>query len=229
MDIHIIAFDADDTLWANESYFQETERQYCDLLSEYLPARDVSRELFATEMCNIGIYGYGIKSFTLSMIETAIRISGGRIGSEEISRLIGFGKQLLDMPVVPLPGVNDLLEHLRGKYKLVVATKGDLLDQQRKLARSGLQEYFDHVEIMSEKGVEDYRRLLDNLNCRPEHFLMIGNSIKSDILPVVEIGGNAIHVPFHVTWSHEVVEKEMGNARFMMVDDVSEVADLLRN
>lgn len=226
-DIRTIAFDADDTLWINESHFQDIEAEYCKLLSCYMPAEELSKELFKTEMQNIGIYGYGIKSFTLSMIETALRVSDNKIDAESISRIIGYGKHLLEMPVELLPGVEDLLKILHGKYRLVVATKGDLLDQERKLNRSGLQDYFHHVEIMSDKRTSDYRKLLKQLNCLPQHFLMIGNSLKSDIIPVLETGGYAAHVPFHVTWAHETIEEELNHTHFIQLNKIKDVLEYL--
>ncbi len=224
----IIAFDADDTLWKNETFFQEIEKQYCKLLYGYLPASEVSAELFKTEMQNLRIYGYGIKSFTLSMIETALRITGYKADNVLISQIIDFGKELLYMPVEVLPGVEKVLKILYGKYKLVVATKGDLLDQERKLARSGLQQYFHHVEIMSDKCTEDYRKLMKTLNCRPDAFMMIGNSLKSDILPVVELGGSAVYIPFEVTWAHEQTSiEEMDNPNYYSIERIEEVLGLI--
>lgn len=224
----IIAFDADDTLWKNETLFQEIEEQYCKLLSGYHPAVEISAELFKTEMQNLRIYGYGIKSFTLSMIETALRITGYKVDNVLISQVIDFGKELLDMPVEILPGVEKVLCSLSEKYKLVVATKGDLLDQERKLARSGLQQYFHHVEIMSDKLVGDYRKLMKALDCAPDNFMMIGNSMKSDILPVLELGGSAVYVPFEVTWAHEQAGgEEMNNPKYYRIERIEQVLGLL--
>lgn len=226
--IKIIAFDADDTLWANESYFQETEAQYCRLLENYGTPEHISQQLLATEMRNIDIYGYGVKSFTLSMIETAIKISGRQINPYVIEQIIGYGKKLLNMPVEPLAGVVELLEKLKGKYKLVVATKGDLLDQQRKLEQSGLQDYFHHVEIMSEKNAQGYHKLLYYLGCTPETFMMVGNSLKSDILPVLEVGGYAAYVPFNVTWAFETVEEKITDNRFLKLNNLIELTQYVR-
>lgn len=225
--IKIIAFDADDTLWANESNFQEIEVEYCKLLADYLPAEELSKELFNTEMQNLSIYGFGIKSFTLSMIETALRVSANRISPQLIEQIIGFGKTLLNMPVELLPDVKNVLTTLNGKYKLIVVTKGDLLDQERKLQRSGLQKYFDHVEIMSDKQVQDYKRLLDQLACEPHEFLMIGNSMKSDILPVLEVGGYAAYIPFHITWAHEEVEEPVEHSNFTHLSRLTDILAFL--
>ena len=206
MDIKVIAFDADDTLWINEPYFQETERKFCELMEDYLPQHSVSQELFRTEMQNLSLYGYGIKGFMLSMVETALRVSNKTLNVDIIEKAIAFGKDLLEKPIEMLEGVEEVLQSLSGKYKLVVATKGDLLDQERKLKKSGIEHYFHHIEIMSDKQEADYKKLIKHLDIPPEQFLMIGNSIKSDILPVLAIGGHAVHVPYHTTWAHEKVE-----------------------
>lgn len=207
-DIKVIAFDADDTLWDNESFFQEIERYYTELLSKYGDAEKISAELFRTEMDNLEHYGYGVKGFTLSMLETALRISKGEVPADTLEMIILWGKLLLDMPIELLPDVVETLKALkeRDRYRLVVATKGDLLDQQRKLKRSGLADYFDHVEIMSDKTEKEYIKLMKTLQVSPEEFLMVGNSLKSDIQPVLAIGGYAVHVPFEVMWQHEVAE-----------------------
>lgn len=225
--IKVIAFDADDTLWANESHFQDIEAEYCRLLADYLPVEDISKVLFQTEMQNLSIYGFGIKSFTLSMIETALVISQNEIDSQHIEQIIDFGKKLLTMPVDLLPDVKNVLNTLNGKYKLVVATKGDLLDQERKLKNSGLQKFFEHIEIMSDKQVTDYARLIKQLGCEPEEFMMIGNSIKSDILPVLELGGTAAYIPFHVTWAHETVEEPIIHPRFIQLNQLTDILSIL--
>lgn len=206
--IKVIAFDADDTLWSNEPFFQEVERKYTELLSDYSSAKEISAELFKTEMSNLECLGYGAKAFTISMVETALRISAQKVTAEKIQEIILLGKSLLEMPIELLSGVEDTLKALKaqGGYRLVVATKGDLLDQERKLKRSGLTPYFDHIEIMSDKTEKEYNRLLQVLQVAPEEFLMIGNSLKSDIQPVLAIGGYGVHIPFEVMWQHEVVE-----------------------
>ncbi|AZA50427.1 HAD family hydrolase [Chryseobacterium carnipullorum] len=229
MNNHIttIAFDADDTLWINEPYFQEAEKEFCVLLEDYLPQHSVSQELFKTEMQNLHLYGYGVKGFMLCMIETVSRVSGGTASMQLINRTIEIGQELLQKPIELLDGVTETLDALKGKYRLVVATKGDLLDQERKLKNSGLQEYFHHIEIMSDKKENDYQKLLKHLDCRPEHFLMLGNSIKSDILPVLEIGGFAAHIPYHVTWSHEQHESNLEHENFMELKSIDEVLKYL--
>ena len=189
-DIKVIAFDADDTLWSNEPFFQEVERKYTELLSDYGSAKEISAELFRTEMSNLECLGYGAKAFTISMVETALQISNQTIAADKIQQIVLLGKSLLEMPIELLSGVEDTLKALKeqGCYRLVVATKGDLLDQERKLKRSGLISYFDHIEIMSDKTEKEYNRLLQVLQVAPEEFLMIGNSLKSDIQPVLAIG-----------------------------------------
>ena len=227
-DIKVIAFDADDTLWSNEPFFQEVERKYTELLSDYGSAKEISAELFKTEMSNLECLGYGAKAFTISMIETALRVSNQTITAEKIQQIVLLGKSLLEMPIELLPGVEDTLKALKeqGCYRLVVATKGDLLDQERKLKRSGLTPYFDHSEIMSDKTEKEYNRLLQVLQVAPEEFLMIGNSLKSDIQPVLAIGGYGVHIPFEVMWQHEVVET-FTHPRLQQMKSPAELLDWL--
>jgi putative hydrolase of the HAD superfamily len=227
MEIKVIAFDADDTLWENENYFQEIEKKFCELMEEYLPQHSVGRELLKTEIKNISLYGYGIKAFILSMIETAITISNKTIHVSVVEKIIEYGQELLQKPITKLDGVDDVLENLKGKYRLVVATKGDLLDQERKLKKSGIEHYFHHTEIMSEKAEPDYRKLIKHLDIQPHEFLMIGNSLKSDVLPVLSIGGHAIHIPFHVTWGHEKIEYEVNHENFKQFTSIREILTLL--
>lgn len=226
-DLQVIAFDADDTLWVNEPYFQETEQKFCDLLEDFLPRHTISRELLTVEVQNLALYGYGIKSFILAMIETAIKVSGKTIGVEVIEKVIEIGKELLDKPIELIDGVEEVLQALQGKYRLVMATKGDLLDQERKLVKSGLAKYFHHTEIVSEKKEPEYRKLVKHLDIQPQEFLMIGNSLKSDILPVLEIGGHGFHVPFHVTWEHEKIEINIENPNFRQLNNIRQVLDYL--
>lgn len=229
MNNHIttIAFDADDTLWINEPYFQEAEKEFCRLMENYLPQHSVSQELFKTEMQNLHLYGYGVKGFMLCMIETISRVSNNTASLELVNKAIQLGQELLRKPIELLDGVTETLESLKGKYRLVVATKGDLLDQERKLKNSGLQDYFHHIEIMSDKKEHDYKKLLKHLDCQPEHFLMLGNSIKSDILPVLEIGGSAAHIPYHVTWNHEQHDVNLEHPNFMELKSINEILKYL--
>ncbi|MBC9932188.1 HAD family hydrolase [Chitinophaga qingshengii] len=221
--IQTIAFDADDTLWVNEPYFQEVENKFCGLLEDYLPHHTVSQELFKTEMDNLSLYGYGVKGFMLSMIETILRVTNHTASPALIAKVLEYGKEQLNKEIELLDGVKDVLDALKGKYRLVVATKGDLLDQERKLNKSGLAHYFHHIEIMSDKKEKDYHKLLRHLDCPSEAFLMIGNSIKSDIMPVLAIGGHAIHIPYHTVWAHEVVEDEVKDERFYSFENISAI------
>ncbi len=229
MNNHIttIAFDADDTLWINEPYFQEAEKEFCMLLEDYLPQHSVSQELFKTEMKNLHLYGYGVKGFMLCMIETIGKVSDNTAPIQLVNKAIEIGQELLQKPVELLDGVTETLENLKGKYRLVVATKGDLLDQERKLKNSGLQDYFHHIEIMSDKKENDYKKLLKHLDCQPKNFLMLGNSIKSDILPVLEIGGSAAHIPYHVIWSHEQHDVKLEHEHFMELKNIDEILQFL--
>ncbi|MDT3696230.1 MAG: HAD family hydrolase [Ignavibacterium sp.] len=226
--ITTIAFDADDTLWVNEPYFQEAEKQFCALLENYHPQNTISQELFKTEMKNLHLYGYGIKGFLLCMIETANRISNRTVSLNVIDKIIEIGHELLQKPIELLKGVQETLEALNGSYKLLVATKGDLLDQERKLKNSGLEHYFHHIEIMSEKKVSDYQKLLNHLDCKPENFLMLGNSIKSDILPVLELGATGAHIPYYVTWTHELQEHNIKHQNFIQLQSINEILNYLK-
>lgn len=227
-DIKVIAFDADDTLWVNEPYFREAEDKFCALLEDYLPLHSVAAELFKVEIRNLPLYGYGIKGFMLSMIETILEVTQGTASLAMISKAIEFGKEQLNKPIELLDGVEAVLAALKTDYRLVVATKGDLVDQERKLQKSGLENYFHHIEIMSEKHEKDYLKLLKHLDCKPENFLMIGNSLKSDVLPVLAIGGNAIHVPFHTTWAYEVVEHNVEHDNFQVAETITEILTSLK-
>lgn len=228
MTLKVIAFDADDTLFVNEPYFLETEEKFCELMQDYLSKHDISKELFKIEIDNLKIYGYGIKAYILSMIEAAIKISNNTIPVEVIEKIIEYGKELLEKPIELLDGVEETLEALHGKYKLVVATKGDLLDQRRKLHNSGLGKYFHHIEVMSDKQEKDYTDLLKRLEIQPSAFLMIGNSLKSDVLPVLAIGGHAVHIPFHTTWAHERIDYEVKHKNFSTVEKMLDVLEKLQ-
>ncbi len=227
MSTKVIAFDADDTLWVNEPYFQETEQKFCALLEDYLPHHSVQQELFKVEMQNLPLYGYGIKGFMLSMVEAAMKVSDKTVPIAVIEKAIEYGKELLAKPIEHLDGVEEVLKKLKPKYRLVVATKGDLLDQERKLKNSGLEHYFHHIEIMSDKKEKDYLKLIKHLDIQPAEFLMIGNSLKSDILPVLEIGGQAIHVPYHTTWAHEKIEGKIEHVNFRQAETILEVLNII--
>ena len=223
----IIAFDADDTLFVNEPYFQEVEHKFCVLMQDYLSIQGLSQELFKTEIENLPLYGYGIKGYILSMIEAAMKISNNTISLEVIEKIIEHGKELLQKPIELIDGVEETLKSLHGKYKLVVATKGDLKDQQSKLHRSGLGHYFHHIEVMSDKQEINYEKLLKRLEIEPKDFLMIGNSLKSDVLPVLAIGGFAVHIPFHTTWEHEKIDHKVEHQNFFEFKKISEVLNIV--
>jgi putative hydrolase of the HAD superfamily len=229
--IQVIGFDADDTLWDNEPYFLEATKYFCDLLGRYASCEQVENHLFRTEVGNIELYGYGAKSFILSMIETALEVSNRKVSADDIERIIELGKGLVNKPVKLLDGVTDVLDDLyRKDYRLIVATKGDLLDQQRKLRKSGLEGYFHHIEIMSDKQEEDYRKLLTNLEVAPGSFMMVGNSLKSDILPVLKLGAYGVHVPYHTTWKHEEAEVDLsGYTGLRRVDSIGRIPDIIMN
>ncbi len=208
--IKVIAFDADDTLWVNENYYREAEQEFIKLLSKYETENKLDQELFKTEMKNLSLYGYGIKSFILSMVESAIELSNYKISTKVIKQILDIGKNMLQKPIELLDDVEETLKTLNPKYKLILATKGDLLDQERKLEKSGLMKYFHHIEILSDKKTDNYNKLLSHLDIKNSEFLMVGNSLKSDVLPLIKIGAEAIHVPYHTTWAHEIV-KQNGN------------------
>ncbi|SEM59512.1 putative hydrolase of the HAD superfamily [Mucilaginibacter gossypiicola] len=227
MNLKVIAFDADDTLWVNEPYFQATEERFCSLLENFSPQHTISKELFKVEVDNLPLYGYGIKGYILSMIEAALSISEKNISVEVVETILQYGKDMLNQPIEILNDVEHVLSSLKDHYRLVVATKGDLLDQERKLKKSGLAHYFHHIEIMSDKKEDDYIKLIKHLDINPEEFMMIGNSLKSDVMPVINIGGHAVHVPFHTTWAHEHVETVLTHENFKQADKISEVLEFV--
>lgn len=225
--IKYIAFDADDTLWDNEIFFHEYEEKFSSLLQRYNPDCVMSNDLFDTEMKNLPLYGYGVKGMTLCMIELSAKIIAPQHTAECILQIIDMGKDLLQKPVQLLADVADTLAKLNKQYKLILATKGDLLDQERKIVKSGLSDYFHHIEIMSDKKTADYMKLMKRLDCRPENFLMIGNSIHSDILPVLELGAFAAHIPYHITWKHEQCDEEIRHLHFMKLMQIKEILNYL--
>lgn len=225
--IKVIGFDADDTLWVNEPFYQDVEKEFCQIMKLYMTEKETSEELFLTEMQNLEIYGYGAKGFILAMIETALRATAGKITSKEITRILEIGKTLLTMPIQLLDGVENVLQQLQGRYKLILVTKGDLLDQEQKLQRSGLIRYFHHIEIMSDKHENNYKKLLSHLEIEPHQFLMVGNSVKSDVLPVINIGAKAIHIPFEVTWQHESNHSVPDSETFITVPEISDILNIL--
>ncbi|WP_397362633.1 HAD family hydrolase [Olleya sp. R77988] len=226
-DIKVIGFDADDTLWVNETYFRDAEKEFAKLLSQFETENKIDQELFKMEMKNLPIYGYGVKGFVLSMVEMAIELSNNTVPPQTISNILEIGKKMINKEVELIEGVEKVLQHLSKKYRLIVATKGDLLDQERKLEKSGLLDYFHHIEILSDKKESNYSKLLNHLDIKPSEFLMIGNSLKSDVLPLINIKANAIHIPFHTTWQHERVNVNEKEARFLTLKSILELPNLL--
>jgi putative hydrolase of the HAD superfamily len=223
-----VGLDADDTLWHSENRFHETHQEYHRLLARHIDVSpgELEARMLATERRNLGLFGYGVKGFTLSLIETAIEVTEGSIPSREIERIIDFGKELLDHPVELLPGVAETVDRLRGEgLGLIIITKGDLWHQESKVASSGLAELVDGVEIVSEKDPRTYGTILRRHGIPPEAFCMVGNSVRSDVLPVLDIGGHAIHVPYEFLWAHEAVEGADEDPRFRTVSSIRDVPD----
>ncbi|WP_299229374.1 HAD family hydrolase [uncultured Psychroserpens sp.] len=227
-DIKVIGFDADDTLWINETYFREAELEFAKLMANYETANKIDQELFKMEMKNLSLYGYGVKGFVLSMVEMALEISNNDVSNSTINAILNIGKNMLNKPVELLDGVEETLKTLSNNYRLILVTKGDLLDQERKLDKSGLTDYFHHIEVLSDKQEANYSKLLNHLDIRPSEFLMIGNSLKSDILPLVNIKAKAIHIPFHTTWLHEQVsDNETKNKSYKTVHSLLDVIQIM--
>ncbi|MFM7679913.1 MAG: HAD family hydrolase, partial [Roseiflexaceae bacterium] len=220
------AFDADDTLWANEDLFVAAQAQYVTLLHRYRPDWD-AQELYDTEQRNIAYFGYGIKGFTLSMIETAIDITNGQITGHEIGQIIDLARAMVHAPLTLLPYVESVIPELATRFTLMLITKGDLFDQDAKIARSGLAEYFTHIDVLSDKTPATYARLFRRYDMNPAAVVMVGNSLRSDILPVIEIGAQAIHVPYHLTWQHEHVDVPPHARRWVESPHLRAVADML--
>lgn len=228
MPIKVVAFDGDDTLWHNETHFNFTQSALRDLLRAHAPDIDIDARLFATEMANLGLYGYGIKSFTLSMIETAIEVTTGQISASDLNVILDWGKRMLREPTELLDGVRESLVEVSKKHQVLLITKGDLFDQESKLARSGLAERFAGVEILSDKTVDSYRRVLERRDITPDNFVMVGNSLRSDVVPVVELGARAVHIPYHLTWDHEQVdESSLPRDGWYRLESITGLAKLL--
>ena len=227
--ITTIAFDADDTLWHTERIFIDTKDKYKKLLAEFSDGDFLERHLDETETGNIKHFGYGIKGFTLSMIETACELTEGRITGDKIKEIIGFAKEMLAAPIDVLEGVRETIEELASDYRLMVITKGDLLDQETKLARSGLGDFFDAFEIVPRKDAKIYRYVMRRHEIAPEEFLMVGNSLKSDILPVIEAGARAVFVPYETEWFHErVSDEELEGKEFGRIETMRELPGWIR-
>ena len=227
-DISLIAFDADDTLWECQTYFEAVEREYCEILSSYSSADEISKALFAVETANMPLLGYGSKAFILSLLENAIEISDGKLNAEEVKRILALGKGVLQLPAKPMKGVVETLKVLRelDKYHLVVFTKGELLDQENKFHRSGLAPYFEDIVVVSDKTEKSYHQLCERFSIGVGQLLMVGNSFRSDIEPVLKLGGWAAHIPFHTTWQHEVIE-EYEHPHLLKLEFFTQLKDVL--
>ena len=226
--IRFIGFDADDTLWRNEDHFERAHERYRVLLARYHPPAEVDRVLFATEMRNLGLYGYGVKGFMLSCVETAIQLTEGKITSAEIAEILATGREMLAHPVELLTDVAGTVPALARDYRLLLITKGDLHHQERKVGASGLAAHFQAVEILSEKDGPAYERILRRHAIKPEEFAMVGNSLKSDILPVLQLGSAGVHIPYHLTWAHEHAEEPpRAQPRYRQVERLGELPPLL--
>ena len=224
----IIAFDADDTLWHNERYFQISQERFHDLLAPYCDTDDLNDRLQAAERRNLGHYGYGIKGFVLSMIETSIEVTEQKVPAGVIAELLAVGQDMLAHPIELLPNVQEVVEEIAAKHKVLLITKGDLLDQERKLAQSGLGDYFDGVEIVSEKRPAVYERIFQSYGGGPDNSMMVGNSLRSDVLPVLEIGAWGVHVPHDLTWALEKAEAPIDHLRFRELSALDELTTLIK-
>ncbi len=223
-----VGLDADDTLWINEKYFHEVEEEVMKLVEPYYGGTDLYGEMFKTEMSNLELFGYGAKGFILSLIETAVRVTDGGIPGSSVGRIVSLGKELIKKPVVLRGGVHEALEALgRNGHELVLLTKGDLLDQMRKLDKSGLREFFSHVEVMRGKTEDDYRQFFAKLSISPDSFVMVGDSLKSDVIPVLAAGGWAVHLRGGTTWAHETFDGDIENERFFKADKLGEVVSMV--
>lgn len=228
MSITTIAFDADDTLWHNETLFAVTSQEIGALLAPYADAENLHRRLVETERRNLRLFGYGVKGFTLSMIESAIEVSEGRVSAREIQAILDAGKKLLAHPIELLPQVRETLVSLAPKHNLMMITKGDLFHQESRIAMSGLADLFTAVEIVSEKNPDTYQKIFRRYHLEADNFVMVGNSVKSDILPVLEVGGRAIHIPYEITWELEVAELGTPDpSRCRRCQSISQVAGVL--
>ena len=222
-----IGFDADDTLWQNEQFFRLTERRLAELLADHAPDVDVTARLLEAERRNLDLYGFGIKGFVLSMIETAVEVTDEKVPASVIAEIVATGREMLAHPIEILPHARETLERLAGSYRLVLVTKGDLFDQERKLAQSGLSRLFEAVEIVSDKSAATYERVFSRHGDGPGRSMMVGNSLKSDVVPAIEAGGWGIHVPHELTWVLEHVEPPLGSPRFRQIAHLGELPGLI--
>ena len=230
MAVRVVGFDGDDTLWHSETRFHVTQGEFRDLLKRHVPDADIDARLAEMEMANLSIYGYGVKSFTLSMLETAIELTRARIPASDLEVILGWGKRMLMQPTELLPGVEETLRLLATGHDLVLITKGDLFDQESKLARSGLGDLFLGVEILSEKNTDTYRGVFRRRGIDPAGFVMVGNSLRSDVVPVVAAGGRAVHIPYEVTWEHErVPEDQLPTDGWLRIERIAELPEVLES
>ena len=227
-DLNTIAFDADDTLWHSENHYADAQAKYRELLSRYHAPEWIDQQLYRTEMRNLKLFGYGAKGFALSLIETAIELTEGRIVGNEISEIIGYVRRMLETPIEPLEGVVEVLTSLAPHYTLILITKGDLLEQESKIARSGLADFFQHIEIVSTKDRAVYERIFNRHDIPPKRLMMVGNSLPSDVLPVVELGGTGVHIPYQITWQHESAE-ETEIKRYHVLASIRDLPTLLKS
>lgn len=228
--IKTIAFDCDDTLWQDSHLFDEAKDQFKSIIEKYTSEKGVREALAQTHIDNLKTYGYGAKSFTFAMLETAIKITDEKVTASDIQTMIDIGRDMLHTPMELLDGVEETLQKLQEmpEYKVMAITKGDLFAQEIKMERSGLAQYFDIIEIVSEKNAQTYQEIFDLHKVDPKTTLMVGNSLKSDILPILEIGAHGAHIPSHLTWSHEIVEEaKIGNKQFLLFKRIDEVFDVL--
>ncbi len=224
----LIAFDADDTRWHSEILYLRAQEKLATLLSAYASEKDVEKELLRTEEANIALYGYGIKSCTLSMIETAISLSAGDIAAADIGRIIEFGREMLTAETRLLDHAGETVALLARSYRLMIITKGDLLDQHAKLARSGIAHHFDDIEVVSSKDSDRYQAVLARAGIRPDQFLMVGNSLKSDVLPVLSLGAYSVYIPYHITWAHEQTSETLpASDRFHRLNHLGQLPQLI--
>lgn len=227
MTISLVGFDADDTLWHSERHFASIEERFRDLVAPWVPEDEAAERLLERERANLELFGYGVKGFTLSMIETAIEASRGTIPTSAVQQLIEWGKEILAHPVELLPGVLEAIDRLSDHVRLALITKGDLFHQEAKIAASGLADRFDRIEILSEKSPDQYRRVLERCDAAPAEFMMVGNSLRSDVLPVVDIGGHGVLIPYQILWGHEKMDGDVIDAVWHQLDEIAQLPDLV--
>ena len=230
MKLDMIAFDADDTLWHGEVHYREAQAELQNTLEPWCSPAETEQLMDKIEMQNLTLYGYGVKAFTLSMMEAAVALSDGEIMGKQVKRILALGRQMLEAEVRLRPNVHQALQALSETHRLIVITKGDLLDQTEKVERSGLARYFSAVEVVNKKTPEIYQAILDRYNVAPQNFLMIGNSLPSDIIPVLALGGTAIHIPADTTWAHEMVSDfDTRQPGFHKLEGLAQLPDFILN